>query len=287
MAGILTRVIDPADYLPEIRAFGNVLALDPLLDLEEQWRAAASDLKIAAAELQASRAAFRQVEELYKDSAVARIKHEQSKMAWLSALARHEQAAAKADAVRLRARQNWGETLTAWATQGNSPEFKNLIGLKSVLLSVSFRPGENLPQGIHTVFVHRSAERVNARPAELISSAPVTAEKSQGERYFFSTAAGSLRTGMHLYVWIPVPGAARRAIEIPPEALVWRDGRPWIYMKTAEESFLRHAVDNAVGYGDRWFIADELDRSAEVVVNGGQMLLSEEFHWQIPEEGDD
>jgi hypothetical protein len=284
LGGIVTRVFHPPDYLPETRAFGKVLSLEALLELRQRWQQAASERKVAAAALAAARTAHRQIQDLFNDEAVARLKLEQSKMQWIDATARYDQAGAKLQAIRLSAEQSWGKVLTAWLVRENAPEFDDLIRRKCVLLAVSLAPGESLPEHTRSVLVHRSAERSSARPAELISTAPRTDERSQGESYFFQTTAESLRTGMRLYVWVPIPGAARKRVEIPASTLVWADGAPWIYLKTAPDSFQRRRAENAPGQSDRWFVPGNPDRIAEIVVSGGQTLLSQEYRWQIPDE---
>ena len=287
LGGIVTGTFQPSDYLPEISAFGKVLSLDPLLEIEHQMQQAESERKVSAATRAAAQTAYRQVQDLYNDQAVSRVKLAQSKADWISAGARLDQAVSKLRAIRLKALQNWGKVLTDWTSNPGRTELDLFICGEAALLSISLRTGEHLSDGTQTVFVNRGAIRSEARPAKLISFAPHAGAKSQGESYFFQTPANSLRTGMQIYVWIPVPGKARRGIEIPAEALVWRDGKPWAYRKTGPESFHRVPVENAPDHGERWFLAEATDDSAEIVVSGGQMLLSQEFHWQIPDEDDE
>ncbi|MGR9106340.1 MAG: hypothetical protein ACU843_05340 [Gammaproteobacteria bacterium] len=287
LAGIITQLIPAKDYLPEKRAFGTVLSLAPLLEISRQIERAQSQRKVAAAKLAAARTAYRHVRDLYNDQAIARFKLDQSEMEWIGASAGYEQAVAQTNSVRIQAIQNWGEILTEWAADPGGSEFSEFVQRKSVLLSVSLPAGESLPQGVRTVFVHRGTARSEARPAELISSAPVTAENTQGESYFFQSRADELRSGMNLYVWIPEPGETHKGVEIPSNALVWRDGRPWTYLKVAPDSFLRHIVEHARDQSDRWFLGGDSQPNAEIVVLGGQTLLSREFHWQIPNEDDD
>ncbi len=93
-----------------------------------------------------------------------------------------------------------------------------------------------------------------------------------------------LRTGIDLYVWVPMPGEARNEVEIPSASLIWKDGLPWFYMKIASDTFRRYAAENALDQGDRWFVPGNSNGNAEIVVSGGQSLLSRKFHWQIPDE---
>lgn len=285
--GLRTRIIESSEIRPESRAFGQVLPLAPLIEFAQLFKAAESEKNIAAAAEFSANSVYRQVESLYLDHATARFKLEQSKIEWLSAKARHKQVTARLEAIRLGALQSWGEVLTGWAENPDGPEFAGFLRRNKFLLGVSLPSGTELSQDLNRVFVNRVPERSHAIAAELISSSPQAGEKSQGESYFFECAGDSLRTGMQLYVWIPVPGSTRRGIEIPADALVWKDGKPWIYRKTGEDSFQRYRVASAFDHGERWYLPDHPESRAEIVIEGAQMLLSEEYRWQIPDEDDD
>ncbi len=92
---------------------------------------------------------------------------------------------------------------------------------------------------------------------------------------------------MRLDAWIPQAGIATSGVAIPLSAVVWFNGKPWVYLKADAQTFSRHPVTEHVEYGDAWFVSQGFRAGDEVVVTGGQLLLSEEFRRQIPAEGDD
>lgn len=67
---------------------------------------------------------------------------------------------------------------------------------------------------------------------------------------------------------------------VPESAVVWQDGRAWVYMQQDEEHFLRRAVALEVGREDGWSVHG-LRADARVVVTGAQQLLSEEQRAEI------
>jgi hypothetical protein len=77
-------------------------------------------------------------------------------------------------------------------------------------------------------------------------------------------------------------------VTLPASAVVWYAGKPWVYKKQGEESFIRLpiSIDNETNGG--WFNRSEKLASGDnLVVNGAQLLLSEEFKYQIKNENQD
>jgi hypothetical protein len=78
---------------------------------------------------------------------------------------------------------------------------------------------------------------------------------------------------------------------IPPSAIVWWAGRPWVYAKIAGDQFSRRQIptDMPVGREGEFVVPVSALSEPEqaIVLRGAQMLLSEEFRAQIQVEGDD
>ena len=79
-------------------------------------------------------------------------------------------------------------------------------------------------------------------------------------------------------------------IIIPSNAVVWYAGTPWAYFKQGKDQFVRKPIsaDTEVGsLTDGGWFNQGLDANSEVVVNGAQLLLSEEFKYLIKNENED
>ncbi|MGZ5055641.1 MAG: efflux RND transporter periplasmic adaptor subunit, partial [Methylobacter sp.] len=73
---------------------------------------------------------------------------------------------------------------------------------------------------------------------------------------------------------------------IPKSALVWYMDQAFVYIKTAEEQFSRRTIDHYSATADGYFVGNGINAGEQLVVTGGQMLLSEELRGQIPDEDD-
>ena len=161
-----------------------------------------------------------------------------------------------------------------------------MLGHSLVLLLVALPAKLSLPDQTQTIAIMPSGEMAKSRPANLVSPAPKTEESTQGETWFFATAATGLRTGMRLDAHIPLAGQAAQGVLLPLSAVVWHEGQPWVYLKTEGGSFVRRPVGPHHDRGDDWFVAEGFAPGQDAVVVGGQMLLSEEQRHNAPTGGD-
>jgi hypothetical protein len=83
-----------------------------------------------------------------------------------------------------------------------------------------------------------------------------------------------LLPGATLTVSLP-SGRSVEAVRMPASALLWWQGRPWVFIRSHAGDFERReiAFDRA---SDAALLAD-MDDGTEVVVQGAQVLLSEEL----------
>lgn len=136
--------------------------------------------------------------------------------------------------------------------------------------------------------------------ARLLAPAPATDRTLQGETWFLTAPADRLRTGMRVAAEVvaaddagrdrsgDADSAAASGTLVPEEAVLWHDGRPWVYAQVAEGAWARRDLSSAVETRDGWFVAAGSVAPGDVVVTGGATtLLSEEYRWQIPTEDDD
>jgi hypothetical protein len=87
-----------------------------------------------------------------------------------------------------------------------------------------------------------------------------------------------------LTAWITQPDSEETGFIIPESALIWYLNQAYVYSKTGEEIFTRRLLKNISAIYNGYFITEGLSTGNEIVITGGQMLLSEELKNQIPSE---
>jgi len=286
-SGLRTQRLQPMLLQPETQAYGRVLEIHSLLDLRARYRAALSELAITGAALRVAQKNHHRLARLHDESIIATRDLVQAESQLAADQVRQEAARHRVREIQEEAEQRWGGLLFRQAVENDSPLLEGLLSRKQALVLIALPVNHSLPDDVTSAKIAPTSDRQIAQGAQLVSPAPRTDDTTQGETWFFSTEIGRLRTGMRLDAWIPRSGAATSGVILPLSAVVWHDGKPWVYLRTGERSFSRRPVSEHRDYGDAWFTSEGFTSDEEIVVSGAQMLLSEEFRRQIPRGGED
>ncbi len=286
-AGLKTQALAAFSLEQETPAYGRVLDISPLLDLRARYRSAQSELAIAEAALKVAQKSHDRLAKLHSESIIPAREMILAESQLAADQARHDAAARHVREIREEALQSWGGELFRQAAEAESRLFQGLLDHGLVLALVALPANQSLPQNARSVSIAPSGDRDKARPARLVSAAPRTEESTQGETWYFVADSRGLRSGMRLDAWIPRSGEASKGVLIPLSAVVWRDGQPWVFVKTGDDTFNRRPVGTHGTRGEAWFVAEGFAPGEEAVVVGGQMLLSEEQRRDAPKGGDD
>ncbi len=287
-SGIAVSAVSAASYRREIVAYGTVLAIDGLVELRRNHLAALADAAVVRAGLPARRQEYERMEHLNRDdrnvsdraveAALAAWKEDEAKLA----------AAETAAANWLEAmRQQWGATIAGWAArQPAAAELQPLLRHEEMLLQITL-PFDAPPAdaGTPLAVFPAGAGRI---PARLVAAAPRSEQLLQGRTYYYRARADSLRAGMRVSARLPAQREPVSGILVPDAAIVWFANQAWVYHKTAQDKFVRRPVSTDIETPEGWFNpADVLVPGAQIVISGAQLLLSEEFKFQITNENED
>jgi hypothetical protein len=287
-SGIRTQPLERLTYRAESLAYGLVMDIQPLLELRARYGEAAAEQAITQARLEVSAQEYERLRALNSGGNIisaSRMRAVQSRFEVDKA--RLAAAQMRASNIRAQTMQTWGAALTSEALDPNSSAMAALIEGQDVLLRITLASDASLPLRTGLAYIDRDGDRHSAREARYLSPAPRTDPAAQGETHFFLAAARDLRTGMRVSAWIVQDEAPETGVLLPAAAAVWYGGEPWVYVQAGEELFVRRAVPYAAEVAGGWLAHEGFEQGEPLVITGGQMLLSEEFRWQIPEEDDD
>ncbi len=287
---IALLTLKPAPQPVMIAAFGTVLDPAPLAELMQKAAQARAARDEAGARAGAAAAEYRRDQTLFRDQ------HNVSAQA-LEAAAANDRAAAAVLAGReadlgalgdLAANQ-WGAVLGPDIVAGGAfarrlargEEWLVSVGVppdRAAELAAPARawaaPASPSPAGA-------AAPRLELR---LISALPRVDPRAQAPLLLYAApSAGGLLAGMNIAV--SLPGAPRpAALRVPAEAVLWWQGRGWVYRRIAPGRFARAAIatDQPAPEGG-FIIADPEPASAPMTIvgRGAASVFSEEFRGQI------
>jgi hypothetical protein len=272
-AGIRTVRLRNASFGEPLRAYGSVLDAQPLTELSNRYVTARAQLEIARARLASSKLAFERAQKLFKDQQnMSSAQLQAAEAAYRTDRATFAAAQSELDTLAATAQQSWGGTLSE-ALINTTPLLTRLRERQEVLLQVTLRPGENASPSPTDAFVQMDdGTRVALR---YVSPATRTDPHIQGASLFFTApATAGLLPGMNVLVSVPTARNLMGTL-VPQSAIIWTQGAPWAYLKSGTSQFARHGIPKDAPVTAEGYVVS-LPDDTEVVVEGAQMLLSEE-----------
>lgn len=291
LSGIQTTELVQTTYRPSLAAYGSIVGIDTLLDLRIRYLAALAQVNIARTTLDNSRRDADRQRQLNRDERNVSDR-----------VAEAAEAQAKGDAARLSAaemlvtglrdtiRQQWPEPLASWATEPQAPQaLQKLLDRREVLINVSL-PETAAALGRNTLLeIKQQGQLSKPLAAEYVGPAPQGDPVLRGRSYFFRAPGVGLHPGMRVSVRQHMHEGKRNGVVVPATAVIWFAGKTWAYEQEDDdpEAFVRRQMPTDHETETGWFVADVFEAGDRIVTNGAQLLLSEEFKYQITNENDD
>lgn len=286
---IRTAPLKATNHQDTFISYGSVVSIEPLVDLRTRYLAAKAEANIARASLANSKQEYQRLQQLNRDN---RNISDRAVMAaeavWKADEAKVSAAEMAANSIRDNIRQSWGETLAEAATRQNSESLQRLLEYRDVLLRITLPFDYPTPKPGNVLTVAPAGTKGKAIQAQFVSVSPQTDPTVQGKSYYFRAPADDLRAGMRITARMAnSAGKSVSGVIVPETAVVWYGGQAWVYRKAAADRFVRQAVSTEQEADTGWFNSGSLKPGQEVVVRGAQLLLSEEFKYQIKNENED
>ena len=276
-SGIRTAAMQAVSGKARIQAYGTVLDPQPLTDLSNNYTTARDQLQTAEAKLAASRLAYERAQRLYQDQQnVSAAQLQSAEAAYRIDEANDATARTQVENIASSASQQWGPVLGT-ALVNRSSLFLGLLARQDVLIQATLPPGQTISSPPASAAAQPDSTHLVA--IKYLSPAPRTDPRIQGISFYYSApAASGLLPGMNLNVMLPLGSNTGQLV--PASAVLWLDGRAWAWVKTGAHTFVRRPVstDRPLPGG---YLVQTFPVNSELVTQGGQLLLSEEFRAQI------
>lgn len=164
------------------------------------------------------------------------------------------------------ARERWGEGIVQ-GLSGNLPMCTSLAEMHSALIEIT-QSALDAPPLPPIIWLERP--RSGSEPAQQLSFAVTTHPPARTHTYYIARVpSAALIPGQTVTLRFAVE-PRQRGVQVPESAVVWLDGKPWVYVQESDSRFVR-----------REFGTQTVAPNERVVITGAQMLLSQEFRSQI------
>ena len=274
-SGLRTHALAPAEFRPTTPAYAQVLDLQPLIDWRSHWAAARAGQQAADAAADAAQRDEVRSRGLYRDGRNVALKDVEATQARARELtARADAARQQLADLRAAASTQFGATLASWLVDDSSLAWQRLAQHRASLLRVT-RPlradTSAPPQRIE--IVGDAGQRLTA---SFVARAASADPSQPGEPLLYLTQA-ALPAGERLDATLPAAGPPASGVVVPDAALVWYAGQRWVYRRQDASHFARLPVAQGTPADGGLFVAQGLAAGTQVVVQGAQLLLSEEL----------
>lgn len=276
-AGIRTRRLRRVALKQSIQAMASVPDLQPLVQLVANVRTAEAQLDSARAQREAAAAQAARARTLFEDDQnISAAQLQAVEAAGVAAQSALRSAQAQYDASIAAIRLAWGEYFATAAADrsANHQVLDDLLEHRSALVQLVVPPGPALDHVPSSGVV--LTDGGHPLPLEWIGAA-VRAEAHVAGRshYYLTRADASLATGATAMAQLHT-GARTSGVSVPLAARVWWQGRMWIFVRNAAGDFERRELPVDADVEDGAIRAD-LEDGVDVVIQGAQVLLSEEL----------
>jgi hypothetical protein len=277
-SGLRVAPLKTVTHQEELRAYGMVMDLQGLVDSRNSFATAKAQVEKAQASLEASRKEYERVMVLHENRNISDKVFQAAEAAWRSDEAGARAAETTLNVLEGTVRQRWGAVLARWLFDA-SKEFDRLMQRQDILLQVTLPPTPHLSSAPRQARVQAPEGKVAS--ATLVSPSPSTDPRIQGMSFFYlAQARTDLLPGMNVLAHLP-NGSQVQGVIVPAAAVVWWQGKPWIYTQKGSDRFVRREIPTETPVENGWFAAKGLSPNDRVVVSGAQLLLSEELRSQI------
>jgi hypothetical protein len=276
------------------------LATADRIGLANQLATAQSELGASTASAVAARAAYERTKLLNADNknvsdraledAAARVAAEESRLKAATDTVRLLQQSLESAGPTGNTRlivERGGDVVEILARPGEAVEpgtpILRVAKLDRLFARVDVPVGQHVPPTIPTARILAVGYEDAPVLADRVGLATAADPAAQGQSFVFrlrETRLG-LRPGLAVTARIPMPGPPRQGTVIPSAAIVRLAGKSYVYIQTTANEFVRKEVTLDQPTADGYLSTRTVAAGDRVVVQGAQLLLSEEFKSQI------
>lgn len=189
-------------------------------------------------------------------------------------------------------KQQWGVNFVGILKNKNDP-LNKLLKNKNQLISLSVTQIEREELPPENIVIIPSISSSSEIKAKYLSPSPIVNQSIVGKNFFYLTSNSKLIVGERISAYISKSNSNQNFLLVPNSSVVWSNGQPWAYIRIKENgNFVRRSLQGMReaenGSENGWIVPDDkIKIDNEIVTNGAQLLLSEEFKYQIKNENED
>ena len=291
-SGIKTQPVQTSDYIKNLTNYATVLSIDLLIEQKNRFNEIKNQISLLSNELERDKKNYERFKALNDDNKNVSDKAlQEMKVNFENTKIKLQTTQELITGIKQNIRAQWGEIILSMIDAGARKElFEFLIQGKARIIKVTLpeNADNQPPKNISLALIDNLNEKFLA---SYLAESPTLDKSIKGKTYFYIVYSNQLRIDSKVIanqVQDKLSSESGKYLAIPKEAVIWNSGQAWVYVQSSENKFFRKSIETSTESSDGWIVKEnQIKENDIIVINGAQLLLSEEFKYQIKNENDD
>ena len=291
-SGIKTQPVQTSDYIKNLTNYATVLSIDLLIEQKNRFNEIKNQISLLSNELERDKKNYERFKALNDDNKNVSDKAlQEMKVNFENTKIKLQTTQELITGIKQNIRAQWGEIILSMIDAGARKElFEFLVQGKARIIKVTLPENANNqpPKNISLALIDNLSEKFLAN---YLAESPTLDKSIKGKTYFYIVYSNQLRIDSKVIanqVQDKLSSESGKYLAIPKEAVIWNSGQAWVYVQSSENKFFRKSIETSTESSDGWIVKEnQIKENDIIVINGAQLLLSEEFKYQIKNENDD
>lgn len=291
-SGIKTQPVQISDYIKNLTNYATVLSIDLLIEQKNRFNEIKNQISLLSNELERDKKNYERFKALNDDNKNVSDKAlQEMKVNFENTKIKLQTTQELITGIKQNIRAQWGEIILSMIDAGARKElFEFLVQGKARIIKVTLpeNADNQPPKSISLALIDNLNEKFLA---SYLAESPTLDKSIKGKTYFYIVYSNQLRIDSKVIanqVQNKLSSESGKYLAIPKEAVIWNSGQAWVYVQSSENKFFRKSIETTTESSNGWIVKEnQIKENDIIVINGAQLLLSEEFKYQIKNENDD
>jgi hypothetical protein len=291
-SGIKTQPVQTSDYIKNLTNYATVLSIDLLIEQKNRFNEIKNQISLLSNELERDKKNYERFKALNDDNKnVSDKAFQEMKVNFENTKIKLQTTQELITGIKQNIRAQWGEIILSMIDAGARKElFEFLVQGKARIIKVTLpeNADNQPPKNISLALIDNLNEKFLA---SYLAESPTLDKSIKGKTYFYIVYSNQLRIDSKVIanqVQDKLSSESGKYLAIPKEAVIWNSGQAWVYVQSRENKFFRKSIETITESSNGWIVKEnQIKENDLIVINGAQLLLSEEFKYQIKNENDD
>ncbi len=291
-SGIKTQPVQISDYIKNLTNYATVLSIDLLIEQKNRFNEIKNQISLLSNELERDKKNYERFKTLNDDNKNVSDKAlQEMKVNFENTKIKLQTTQELITGIKQNIRAQWGEIILSMIDAGARKElFEFLVQGKARIIKVTLpeNADNQPPKSISLALIDNLNEKFLA---SYLAESPTLDKSIKGKTYFYIVYSNQLRIDSKVIanqVQNKLSSESGKYLAIPKEAVIWNSGQAWVYVQSSENKFFRKSIETITESSNGWIVKEnQIKENDIIVINGAQLLLSEEFKYQIKNENDD